>query len=222
MDGRAEHGDSPARNVLVVEDNEDLRSLIVSRLRRAGYHVRDASLGREAAEKAFERPGTVLLIDHNLPDMSGQELIAVLKERAVPPPFVIMTGQGDEQLAVRMMKLGAFDYLVKNSELLDKLQETLGRLFGELETERRILEDRSILLDNIRTQVWYLIGDHTYGAGQQGACGVSRIQAGRALLQGHVRRLSERDCRSAPREHEEGIRLRGTAYRRRVATFGLR
>ena len=164
MNGCAEHGDAPARNVLVVEDDEDLRSLIVRRLRRVGYQVRDASLGREAAEKAFERPGTVLLIDHNLPDMSGQELIAVLKESAVPPPFVIMTGQGDEQLAVRMMKLGAFDYLVKNSELLDKLPETLGRLFGELETERRILEDRSILLDNIRTQVWYLIGDHTYGA----------------------------------------------------------
>ncbi len=164
MNGRTEHGEAPAGNVLVVEDNEDLRSLIVGRLRRAGYDVQDASLGREAAEKAFERPGAALLIDHNLPDMSGQELIALLKERGRACPFIIMTGQGDEQLAVRMMKLGAFDYLVKNSELLDKLPETLGRLFGELETERRILEDRSILLDNIRTQVWYLTDEHTYGA----------------------------------------------------------
>jgi PAS domain S-box-containing protein len=164
MDGRTERGDAPARNVLVVEDNEDLRSLIVRRLQRAGYDVQDASLGSEAAEKAFERPGTALLIDHNLPDMSGQELISMLKGRGGAAPFIIMTGQGDEQLAVRMMKLGAFDYLVKNSELLDKLPETLGRLFGELETERRILEDRSILLDNIRTQVWYLTDDHTYGA----------------------------------------------------------
>lgn len=164
MDGRTERGDAPARNVLVVEDNEDLRSLIVRRLQRAGYDVQDASLGSEAAEKAFERPGTALLIDHNLPDMSGQELISMLKGRGGAAPFIIMTGQGDEQLAVRMMKLGAFDYLVKNSELLDNLPETLGRLFGELETERRILEDRSILLDNIRTQVWYLTDDHTYGA----------------------------------------------------------
>ena len=164
MDGRAEHGDAPARNVLVVEDNEDLRSLIVRRLHRAGYEAFGVSLGCEAVEKAFERPGTALLIDHNLPDMSGQELVALLKERGAAPPFIIMTGQGDERLAVQMMKLGAFDYLVKNSELLDKLPETLGRLFGELETERRILEDRSILLDNIRTQVWYLTDDHTYGA----------------------------------------------------------
>ena len=164
MDGRAEPGNAQARTVLVVEDNDDLRSLIVKRLRRAGYDVQGAALGSEAAEKAAGQPGTVLLIDHNLPDMSGQELVCRLKERGLSLPFIVMTGQGDEQLAVRMMKLGAFDYLVKNPDLLEKLPEALARLFAELETERRILEDRSILLDNIRTQVWYLTDEHTYGA----------------------------------------------------------
>ncbi len=164
MDGRTELGNAPARTVLVVEDNDDLRSLIVRRLRRAGYDARGAAAGSEAAEKAAEQPGTVLLIDHNLPDMSGQELICLLKERGLSLPFIVMTGQGDEQLAVRMMKLGASDYMVKNQDLLERLPDALGRLFTELETERRILEDRSILLDNIRTQVWYLTDDHTYGA----------------------------------------------------------
>lgn len=150
--------------VLVVEDDDGLRRLIIRRLRRAGFDADGVSTGKEAVEKVPDHRDMVLLIDHNLPDMSGREMMMHLIERGLKVPFVIMTGQGDERLTVEMMKLGAADYLVKDTDLIDRLPEVLQRVFVRMETERRILEDRAILLDNIRTQVWYLTDDHTYGA----------------------------------------------------------
>lgn len=157
-------GTAPKKTILVVEDNDDLRLLIVKSLSRAGNEVHGAGSGREAMELLARQPLAALLIDYNLPDMSGAELISTLKERGLGLPFIVMTGQGHEELAVSMMKLGAFDYLVKNSSLLDRLPDVVNRLFVEIETERRVLEDRAILLENIKTQVWYLTDDHTYGA----------------------------------------------------------
>ena len=157
-------GTTQKRSILVVEDNEDLRLLIIKRLNRAGNEAWGACSGQEAVELIAGKALNALLIDHNLPDMSGQDLVLLLKEQGRELPFIVMTGQGHEELAVRMMKLGAFDYMVKNAGLLERLPDTVDRLFVEIETERRVLEDRSILLDNIKTQVWYLTNDHTYGA----------------------------------------------------------
>lgn len=158
-------GESPLnRGILVVEDDDDLRALIVRRLQRAGFDAEGAALGWEALDMAAGQPGRVLLIDLNLPDMSGLDLVLLLKERGARNPFIVMTGQGDERQAVSAMKLGALDYLVKDSALLDRLPLTLEHQIRELETRRRVLEDRAILLDNIRTQVWYLTDERTYGA----------------------------------------------------------
>jgi PAS domain S-box-containing protein len=162
------------RRVLVVEDDEGLLALILKSLNRAGFDAAGVSNGAEAIEHATGDPGLVLLLDHHLPDRTGREIIGELAARGIKIPFIIMTGQGDERLAVEMMKLGAADYLVKDMNLIDLLPDVLGRLFRSIENERRIreadaalvkaAEDRRILLDNIQTQVWYLIGDHTYGA----------------------------------------------------------
>ncbi|NLM70517.1 MAG: response regulator [Synergistaceae bacterium] len=157
-------GTRETRVILVVEDDDDLRTLITRRLRREGFDAEGAALGREALDIALSRPGCLLLIDHNLPDMSGIDLVSLLKERGARNPFIFMTGRGDEQLAVRAMKLGALDYLVKGPGLLDRLPLTLEHQIGELETRRRVMEDRAILLDNIRTQIWYLTDERTYGA----------------------------------------------------------
>ena len=158
-------GETPLnRGILVVEDDDDLRALIMRRLQRAGYDAEGAALGWEALDVAAAVPGRVLLIDLNLPDMSGLDLVELLKERGARNPFIVMTGQGDERQAVSAMKLGALDYLVKDSALLDRLPLTLDHQLRELETRRRVLEDRAILLDNIRTQVWYLTDERTYGA----------------------------------------------------------
>ena len=124
--------------VLVVEDDDGLRNLIQRALGKAGYVVDGVPTGAAAIGRIKVDPGLVLLLDQKLTDMTGSELIAALAERKIRVPFVVMTGQGSERLAVEMMKLGAVDYLVKTLDLVDLLPGVFDRLFRELETERQL------------------------------------------------------------------------------------
>lgn len=126
------------RQVLIVEDDASLRNLIEKTLAREGYETKVASCGAQAIAYLKERPESVLLLDHRLPDMNSIELIEGLKSFAIEIPFIVMTGQGDERLAVQLMKLGAYDYLVKGLDFLPHLQSTFSRLYRELETEKRL------------------------------------------------------------------------------------
>ena len=166
------------RCVLVVEDDDGLQRLIVRKLQKAGYQTKGAVTAHAAIEMVIqwkeEDPELVLLLDQNLPDMTGRDMLNILEKNNIRFPFVIMTGQGDERLAVDMMKMGAADYLLKDLNLIDRLPEVFNRLFIRLETEQRLLaaeallkvaaEEHRILLDNIQPQVWYLTDPDTYGA----------------------------------------------------------
>lgn len=126
------------RRILVVEDDDGLRNLILKSLRKAGYEADGVGTGTDALDRVMADPDLALLLDQKLPDMSGNDIINALSEKGRRVSFVVMTGQGDERLAVEMMKLGAADYLVKTLELVDLLPEIFQRLFRELDNERRL------------------------------------------------------------------------------------
>ena len=145
MQGRAafhNHGGTDAsrtRRVLVVEDDDGLRNLIEKTLCKAGYDAEGAPNCARALAHIEANPDMVLLLDQNLPDASGIDLLRALIGRGIKVPFVVMTGQGDERLAVEMMKLGAADYLVKDLDILEFLPRVFKRLFEKLDTEKRLL-----------------------------------------------------------------------------------
>lgn len=124
------------RSVLVVEDDQLLRELIVGVLNKSGFSAEGVTFGNDAVEHVAAHPDQVLLIDQQLPDMTGQEVISHLAMRGIRVCFVVMTGQGDERLAVDMMKFGARDYLVKDNILVDVLPGVMERVFASLESER--------------------------------------------------------------------------------------
>ncbi len=141
MHGNAEDADRnvpPVNRVLIVDDDEGLNRLLQRSLRRYGYGVEGVFTGADAIERVMGDAGLTLLLDLKLPDISGTDIIRKLIERQRPVPFVAMTGHGDEKIAVEMMKLGARDYLVKGTDLLDLLPNVFRRLFRELETERQL------------------------------------------------------------------------------------
>ena len=73
-----------------------------------------------------------------LQDIGGKELVDYLTVNDRSVPFVIMTGQGDERVAVAMMKRGAMDYLVKDVDFLQFVPEVVRRALGQLERDRKL------------------------------------------------------------------------------------
>lgn len=136
------------KRILIVEDDEDLRQLILDTLSRAGYEAAGAADGAEALVRIAAAAPDALLMDQTLPDMTGRQILGVLAERGVRVPFIVMTGHGDERLAVEMMKLGATDYLVKDMDFLDLLPMALERLFKAIEIQQNLHETQSSLKES--------------------------------------------------------------------------
>ena len=113
--------------ILVVDDDEGLRLLMTDSLRAEGYAVETAADARETLARLDRRPPDLLVLDLKLPDGGGPELIARLQRDRPAVPFVVVTGRGDEKAAVEVMKQGALDYVMKNSELLEHLPAVVRR-----------------------------------------------------------------------------------------------
>ncbi len=129
--------------ILVVEDDDGLNRLIGRMLGRAGFTVVSTHCGADALAAMADIDDPLLLLDYRLPDMSADELVERLN--GARQPFVIMTGNGDEHTAVRMMKRGARDYLVKDDHFLERVPHTVQRVVREIAAERSLaLADREI------------------------------------------------------------------------------
>ncbi|TNE44562.1 MAG: response regulator [Deltaproteobacteria bacterium] len=101
--------------ILYIEDDHGQARLFQRKLERAGYVVELASNGEEGLNKAIHGEFDIVATDHELPSFDGMELLKKLREVIAKPPAVIMiTGAGNEKIAVAAMKEGASDYLVKD------------------------------------------------------------------------------------------------------------
>ena len=118
--------------ILVVGDDKVLSRLICKKLAQEGFLTESALSGAEAITWLAQNPNTLLLLDYQLSDMTGEQVIKSLADRKCSVPFIIVTGHGDEKLAVRMMKLGARNYLVKEKGFLDLLPSIVNQVMHEL------------------------------------------------------------------------------------------
>jgi two-component system, sporulation sensor kinase E len=126
--------------ILIIEDDEGLLLLVQKTLQRTGFHADGVSNGAKAIAFIVENSPELLLLDYKLPDMTAHQIIKILKERESAVPFIVMTGQGDEKLAVNMMKLGARDYLVKSTDFLDLLPIVVKQVIDRLNIEKEFVE----------------------------------------------------------------------------------
>ncbi|MBE9182624.1 PAS domain-containing protein [Oculatella sp. LEGE 06141] len=108
----------PSRTILIVDDSPEDRELYRRYLQRDpdySYTILEASLGRQGLELWQQQQPDLVLLDYRLPDLDGLELLAQLPSSTPQScfPVVVITGQGNEAIAVQAMKAGAQDYLVK-------------------------------------------------------------------------------------------------------------
>src|SRR5438552_14977672 len=109
-------------HVLVVDDDTNVRGLLVAVLSRSPFAVVDAGSGGEAMAHLAREEFDVALVDVQLPDHSGLDILRWARDADVDAELIVLTGHADVETAVEAMRLGAYDFVTKpwkNAELLE-------------------------------------------------------------------------------------------------------
>ncbi len=115
--------------ILIVEDDQDLRDALVTTLELAKFSVREAANAEQALASLAERPVDMVVSDVNMPGLSGHELLQEVQQRYPGLPMMLITAYGQISHAVSAMQSGAIDYLVKPFEpqvLVDAVTRVVG------------------------------------------------------------------------------------------------
>ena len=115
--------------ILIVEDDQDLREALVTTLELAKFRVREAANAEQALAKLAESPVDMVVSDVNMPGMSGHDLLHEIQRRYPGLPTMLITAYGQISHAVSAMQSGAIDYLVKPFEpsvLVDAVTRVVG------------------------------------------------------------------------------------------------
>ncbi len=131
--------------VLIVDDHQGLISLIQRCLSREGFQTAVAHSGHDALHWLSHHQADLMLLDLQLADMTGEALIQRLEHQALGLPFIVITGQGDARLAVKMMKHGARDYFLKDSTLIELLPSIVTQTLDQIHQENRLARTEETL-----------------------------------------------------------------------------
>jgi DNA-binding NtrC family response regulator len=147
------------KNILVVDDEVEMRIALETTLKREGHTVILAENGKQALERFSEGPFDLVLTDVKMPKMNGVELLKALKKKSSQTVAIMMTAYGDIDNAVETIKAGAFDYLLKpfsaeiliatvNRAFLDENSAKSERSYLKPEISKNILRERRIITQN--------------------------------------------------------------------------
>jgi two-component system response regulator FixJ len=152
----------PDKTVFVIDDDAGVRQGLRFMLRAAGYSVEAFPSARSFLEDYHPRRSGCLLLDIQLPQMSGLELQQTLNLRGWRIPVIFITGHGTVPLAIAAMKAGAFDFIEKplrEDALVESIERALrwnDRAYEE-RLERATLQTRAVSLTPREREVFELV-----------------------------------------------------------------
>jgi DNA-binding NtrC family response regulator len=127
--------------ILAVDDDENIRKVIVAILEDEGYTVESVGTAKEAIEKSKRKFYNLALIDIRLPDMEGIELLMKFRETTPRMRKVIVTGYPTLQNAVDAVNKGADAYIVKPFDV-EKVLKTIQEQLSKQQTEKEYSQER--------------------------------------------------------------------------------
>jgi DNA-binding NtrC family response regulator len=125
--------------LLVVEDDAEMRALLTDILTDQGYEVTPAANGAEALIRLRSQGYAGIILDKNMPGLSGLDILPGLRTACPETPVIMITAFGDVPSYVDAIERGAFAYLFKPfmmRELLDALDQALGSRNARVPTAR--------------------------------------------------------------------------------------
>ncbi len=131
---------SPA--FLIVDDNRGFLDLTAGLIGRSypGARIGRAGTGEAALEHLLGSTWDVLLLDYRLPDIDGIEILAEVQARGIDVAVIMVTGEGDQELAADLFRMGAYDYLVKGRIGTMTLRRSIDQVLTRRSLERQIRE----------------------------------------------------------------------------------
>ena len=126
--------------ILIVDDQANIRRVLLTNLRTAGYEAVAASNGYEALKKLDEGDFDLVLLDKNMLGMDGIETLKQIKAKDMDILVIIMTAYQSVESAVTAMKEGAYDYVIKPFDM-DTLKHTIQ---NALERRQLVEENRAL------------------------------------------------------------------------------
>jgi len=139
-------GDSDPKRILVVEDDDSTRRVVIEALSRTGAYEPVGTPDAESALREFDRDRPEIdaaIVDLHLPGMNGDELVAKMRELSPSTAVVVITGFRNDSAILKCLEYGAADYLTKPLDL-HVLERTLERSLGR--RVRLVEDDRDVEL----------------------------------------------------------------------------
>jgi two-component system NtrC family sensor kinase len=148
--------------ILIVDDNKEIVSALSDVLESKGYAVLSAHNGRHGLRLALEQKPDLILLDWNLPQLSGYQVLQALRDRGNQSPVVLMTIYGSESVAVQAFRLGIRDYIPKPFRVVetlnaieralaeDRLRREKDRIAHQLEAANRLMEQQLLELTTLQ------------------------------------------------------------------------
>ncbi|MBI2897191.1 MAG: sigma-54-dependent Fis family transcriptional regulator [Deltaproteobacteria bacterium] len=221
--------------ILIVDDEKNILSSLQRALRVEGYDADVAGGGTVALEKVAKRTYDLVLLDVQMPDLGGIEVLKRIRAEKNDVPVVVMSGHGTTETAVQAVKLGAHDFIDKplsTEKLLVTIENALS--FERLARENRELRARSgasgallgssASMNGLRRQI-QLAASASAPVLIHGESGTGKELVARAIHEGSKRRagpLEKLNCAAVPSElieselfgHEQGAFTGATKQRR--------
>ncbi|MBA3469076.1 MAG: response regulator [Herpetosiphonaceae bacterium] len=144
--------------ILVIDDSEAIRTKLKAQLSSLGYTVVLAANGRTGLSAVAEHQPLLILLDYQLPDTTGLDVLRKLRSEGNLVPVLLMTAEGSERIAVAAFQMGVRDYLIKPFEPSD----VAGAIDRSLR-EWRLQREKEGLLSQLQGQVRQLTVLHRVG-----------------------------------------------------------
>ncbi len=127
-------------NLFVVDDEAGFRELMVKVIPKTKYNLEVFSNGKEVLKAIEKKEFDVGLIDIEMPNMDGIELLKEFRKQDILTEFIILTGHGSVSTAIQSMKLDCYDYLTKPARL-DELEAVIQKAY-----EKKVIKKENIIL----------------------------------------------------------------------------
>ena len=145
------------QNILIIDDDELLNQTFSRALKQIGYNVISCLKGEEAIQRIYDYNPDLILLDIYLGNLNGIHILEEIRQKGIITPVIIITAYSDIELAVKAVKLGAEDFIVKPIDI-DHLELIVKRSLNNIQLKKEITSLKEVIKTQNENSFGKIIG----------------------------------------------------------------